>query len=220
MQRDTTRRFGGSDLPETVAQAQAQLAARPGAAALFDRATTAFMRELIGLREGLGDAECDSPLSALDDKALIAELIIQALEDDPLTPKELRLRLQGQLALRRLLAQHGGTLSVAEVAELLGITPDAVRKRARRGRLLALPRGGHSVFPACQFDIEDGRVVPGFDELLATLDTDSAAAKLRFFLTQDRDLGTTPIEALREADPDMRALLVRKARQFGQQLAV
>ncbi|MBK1704739.1 hypothetical protein CKO40_09360 [Halochromatium glycolicum] len=53
----------------------------------------------------------------------------------------LRLRLQGQLALRRLLAQHGGTLSVAEVAELLGITPDAVRKRARCGGLLALPHG-------------------------------------------------------------------------------
>lgn len=212
-------RLGINDLAEVVVQARAQLADQPDAAGVFDRATTAFVRALIGMREGLGHPVGKVPFSALDDKALIAELLIQALDDDPLTPKALRLRLQGQLALRRLLDQHGGALSAAEVGQLLDITADAVRKRVRRGGLLALPRGAHQVFPVFQFDVEAGRVVPGFDALLAVLETDSAPAKLRFFLTPDRDLGTTPIEALRTDEPAVRALLKRKAQQFDQQLA-
>jgi hypothetical protein len=209
----------GSALAEVLEQARAQLADQPDAAGVFDRATTAFVRELIGMREGLGHPGREAQLLALDDKALVAELLIQALGDDPLTPKTLRLRLQGQLALRRLLAQHGGTLSAAEVGQLLDISADAVRKRVRRGGLFALPRGAHQVFPVFQFDVEAGRVVPGFDALLAVLETDSAPAKLRFFLTPDRDLGTTPIEALRADEPAVHALLQRKAQQFDQQLA-
>jgi hypothetical protein len=219
MQRRASSTPHVSDLTDVVVQARAQLADQPDAAGVFDRATTAFVRELIGLRDGLGDPEREAQLLALDDKTLVAELLIQALQDDPLTPKALRLRLRGQLALRRLLDQHGGTLSAAEVAQLLNITADAVRKRARRGGLLALPRGAHQVFPVFQFDVEAARVVPGFDALLALLETDSAPAKLRFFLTPDRDLGTSPIEALRADESAVRALLKRKAQQFDQQLA-
>lgn len=220
MQRDALSHCCESDLAEVVVHARAQLADRPDAAGIFDRATTAFVRELVGLRDGLSDSGQDPRLMALDDKTLVAELLIHALEDDPLTPKALRLRLRGQLALRRLIGQHGGSLTAAEVAQLLDITPDAVRKRSRRGGLLTLPRGGHSVFPLFQFDVEAGRIVPGFSELLALLDTDSAPAKLRFFLTPDQDLGTTPIEALRDGGQGVRELLERKAQQFDQQLAV
>jgi hypothetical protein len=133
--------------------------------------------------------------------------------------KELRLRLRGQLALRSLLEQSGGALTAAEVAELLGITEEAVRKRARRGSLLALPRAGHSVYPDFQFDLDRRCPVPGLDAVLALLDADSVPAKLRFFLTPDEDLGAPPIAVLREGDPDARALVERKARQFGVQLA-
>ena len=74
------------------------------AAALFARATTAFVRELLGLSEALGAAGRDLDLLAQDDKTLLAELMIQALRTDPLASKETRLRLRGQLALRKLLS--------------------------------------------------------------------------------------------------------------------
>jgi hypothetical protein len=105
------------------------------------------------------------------------------------------------------------------VAELLGITPDAVRKRAARGKLLALPQGARTLYPAFQLDTERRRLVPGLDVILPLLDTDSAEAKLRFFLMPDPDLGATPVEALRRADPETQALIERKARQFGVHLA-
>jgi hypothetical protein len=104
-------------------------------------------------------------------------------------------------------------------AEVLGISPNGVRKRARRGALLALPRGKQQVFPAFQFDLDDRRVVPGLAEVLPLLDTESAAAKLRFFLLPEADLGGTPLALLRDGDAQARALVERRARQFGRQLA-
>jgi len=216
--RDTATR-----LEHCVHEAQARLGSQPAAAALFARATTAFVRELLGLSEALGAAGRDLDLLAQDDKTLLAELMIQALRTDPLASKETRLRLRGQLALRKLLEGTGGVYTAAEVATLLGITSDAVRKRTARGKLLVLPQGEHGVYPAFQFDTEANRVVAGLDAVLAQLDTDSAAAKVRFFLTPDRDLGaetgTTPIAALRAADGAACALVARKARQFGVQAA-
>jgi hypothetical protein len=219
MHTDTLTDPRSDSLSERIHQAQISLESRPDAAAVFDRATTAFMRALLSLGDELSAAGRDRRLLAQDDKTLLAELLIQALRADPLVSKELRLRLRGQLALRSLLEQGGGALTAAEVAELLGITEDAVRKRARRGKLLALPRGAHSVYPAFQFDLDRRCPVPGLNAVLALLDTDSAPAKLRFFLTPDEDLGASPIEVLREGDPDARALVERKARQFGVQLA-
>jgi hypothetical protein len=220
MIRDHSALYGETDLPRSAQQAHAGLEGEPEAAAVFDRAVTALMRELLSMGDGLADAGRDRRILALDDKTLLAELLIRSLQNDVLAPRALRLRLQGQLALRRLLAASGGTLTTAEVAELLGITQDAVRKRTARGKLLALPRGEHGVYPAFQFDVDAGRVVPGLDAVLALLDTDSAAAKVRFFVTPDADLGETPIAVLLRADHGDRALVERKAQQFGVQLAV
>lgn len=219
MLTDTSSSPREQGLADAVEHAQALLASEPDAAGLFDRATVAFMRELLALRDGLAAAGRDRQLLSADDKTLLAELLIEALRTDPLASKELRLRLRGQLALHRLLDDNGGTLTTAEVAQLLGITPDAVRKRVRRGGLLAVPRGGHSVFPVFQLDVDKRRVVPGFDDILSQLDTASAPAKLRFFLTPDQDLGKPPIDALRDADSQTQKLLKQKALRFDSQLA-
>jgi hypothetical protein len=208
-----------SRLQYCVQEAQSRFRVKPGAGALFNRATTAFMRELLTMVRPLDVQARDTELLARDDKALLAELMIQALQADPLSSKALRLRLQGQLALRRMLEQAGGAYTASEVADLLGITGDAVRKRARKGRLLAIPRGGHSLYPAFQFDVSVSTVVPGFEAILALLDTDSAAAKLRFFLTADSDLDGTPLAALLSGDEGLRDRVARSARQFGHQTA-
>ena len=208
-----------SQILDSVQRAHASLESQPDAVALFDRALTALMRELLDLREGLSAAGRDRVLLAQDDKTLLAELMIQALEADPLAPKALRLRLRGQAALNRLLEESGGVLGAGEVARLLGITQDAVRKRAKRGTLLALGRGGRQVYPAFQLDPETRGLVPGVAEVLPQLATDSAVAKLRFFLTRAGDLDAAPIDLLRRGDAESRALVERKARQFGVHLA-
>ena len=109
------------------------------------------------------------------------------------------------------------------MAKLLDITQDAVRKRARKGKLLAVPQGEHTLYPVFQFSPTGKGVVQALEEILSLLDTDSAAAKVRFFLTLDTDLGPdqgeTPISALQSGDEKRHALVVRKARQFGHQTA-
>lgn len=216
---DPDAALGDRHLERAVNQALASLEAEPDAAAVFDRATTAFMRELLGLRGALRAVGRDRQLLAQDDETLLAGLLIQALRADPLVPKAMHLRLQGELALRRLPDASGGAFTASEVAKLLGITPDAVRKRAARGKLLALPQGERTLYSAFQFDAEGHRLVPGLAGILPLLDTESAPAKLRFFLTPDADLGGTPIDTLRGGYSARRALLERKARQFGMQLA-
>jgi hypothetical protein len=67
--------LGDRHLERAVHQALASLEAEPEAAAVFDRATTAFMRELLGLRGALRAAGCDRQLLAQDDKTLLAELL-------------------------------------------------------------------------------------------------------------------------------------------------
>ncbi len=206
-----------SQLKSQVQEAHERLHAEPRAEALFARATTAFMRELLDMAPSLARQATAPDAIGHDDKTLLAELMIQALRHDPLSSKETRLRLQGQLAFRRMLEQSGGAYTAAEVAALLNMTEDAVRKRTRKGKLLAVPQGQHSSYPAFQFD--DGKVVPGLEAILALLETDSAPAKVRFFLSEDRDLQGTPLAALRSADPDQHALVRRKAGQFGRHTA-
>ena len=205
-----------SRLERCVHEAHNRFRAKPATEALFTRATTAFMRELLAMAAPQARAP---QLLARDDKALLAELMIQILQADPLSSKEARLRLQGQLAFRRLLGESGGAYTASDVAQLLGLTPDAVRKRARKGKLLAVPQGEHSVYPAFQFSAAGNGVVPGLVEILALLDTESAAAKLRFFLTPDADLDGTPIAALHSGEEQRHVLVARKARQFGHHTA-
>lgn len=206
-----------SQLKSCVQEAHERLRSEPRAEALFARATTAFMRELLDMGPSLARQAAAPDAIGHDDKTLLAELMIQALRDDPLSSKETRLRLQGQLAFRRLLEESGGAYTAAEVAALLNITEDAVRKRTRKAKLLVVPQGQHSIYPAFQFN--GGTLVRGLDATLALLETESAPAKVRFFLSADSDLQCTPLEALRSSDPKQHSMVRRKAGQFGRHVA-
>lgn len=96
-------------------------------------------------------------------QALDQPKILDALrERDPLAPA----RIRGLRARERLLAAEGGTCSVQEVADLLGLTRQAVDKRRKAGKLLAVTMGKQwHVFPAWQF-VPSG-VLPGVEDVLA-----------------------------------------------------
>ena len=132
------------------------------------------------------------------------------LDHDPLAAAKAR----GIEKQRDLLAAEGGAAGVDELASALRISRQAVDKRRRAGKLLALPRGGHRwVFPAWQ--VARGRTVPGLEEVLAALGGRDPWSQLIFFLAPDRLLNNrSPLQALRGGDL---AAVVRAAEGYGEQ---
>lgn len=194
-------------IKKLLRHAPADSAKYPELPQVMTRVTTAILR-LLSQSGNLIDTKA---YENRDDLGFIVAVVENLVEQDPFISKEALLRLKGQEALRRMLLAYGGTYSAAEVAELLQISPDGVRKRLRRNRLLSLTKGRHRVYPAFQF--YGGDVTPHFEEILTLLQTNSDAAKIQFFLGYDADLGDTPIEALRKSKH--LELVERKAKQYG-----
>jgi hypothetical protein len=93
----------------------------------------------------------------------------------------------------------GGTLSSEEAARALHLTRQAVEKRRRAGRLLALSLGrrGHR-YPAFQFG-EGG--LPGLERVLGALKDHDPWTQLAFFVTRQSDLDDqTAVVRLRAGD--------------------
>jgi hypothetical protein len=132
------------------------------------------------------------------------------LDSDPLA----RARARGVEKLRALLAAEGGAVGVDELAGALHISRQAVDKRRRAGKLLALPRGGNRwIFPAWQ--VARGRAVHGLEDVLEALRGRDPWSQLVFFLTPNRLLGNrSPLQALRGGEL---AAVVRAVEGSGEQ---
>jgi len=129
--------------------------------------------------------------------------------------REMLLR-RGRSAFKELIRLHGGTLTAEKVANMLGIERTEVLQLMSDSQLLGYEQEGQMVFPAFQF--AGDHLVPEFTAILSRLDTTSAIAQIRFFLTPDIDLGCSPIESLKQGKNIV--LVKLRALQFGHQLAV
>jgi hypothetical protein len=129
---------------------------------------------------------------------------------DPLA----RAKLEGIEAKRCVIELGGGTLTVKEVADLLGITRQAVGKRRSLNRLIGLPQGGRGyAYPAFQF--ERGETLTGLKEVLEALSEHDPFTQLIFFVDRhDRLNSRTPVEAMRAGQLDA---VVRVASIYGEQ---
>jgi biotin operon repressor len=172
------------------------------------------------------DLDADLPSTLIDeataaptDKLVMVEAITSApwvseLEDeDPIAAAKLR-----SFKLRQEMTQKaGGVLSSGKVAEMLGISRQAVDKRRVANQLLAVTQGrrGYS-YPSFQF--EDGTTLDGVEEVLSNLSAVDPWMQLNFFTTPHERLGNqTPIEALRSG----RVVdVVRAASGYGEQGAM
>src|SRR5215470_11184081 len=113
---------------------------------------------------------------------------------------------------RRLLEAEGGALPVADVARCLGISKQAVDKRRRARKLLALETARGFLYPAWQF-VEDG-VLPGLEQALAALEG-TPWEQASWFLSGDSHLADRrPLDALRRGDAQQ---VLRAARAYGEQ---
>jgi hypothetical protein len=112
-----------------------------------------------------------------------------------------------------IITRAGGALNVQQVAELLGITRQAVDKRRRERKLLAVPRGSDFRYPAAQFT--DGEVVAGLRDVLAAIGLQGPWGTLDFLTAGDDELeGETPLGWLKRY-PDQLEPVLRLARGQG-----
>ncbi len=151
------------------------------------------------------------------------EVLVSALNAATELPEDqsdtawLQARLRGARQKEELLSAEGGTASSAEVGELLGITRQAVGKRRKKNKLLALETAGHGYrYPLWQ--IEGQRVLPGLKEVLAELKDDDSWMTLQFFLRENPRLaGSRPLDFLQGgSEADLRKV-VEAAREYGEQ---
>lgn len=124
---------------------------------------------------------------------------------------------RGVEAKRKLLESDGGTASSAEVADLLGLTRQAVDKWRRDNRLLAVQTGGRSYrHPVWQFDAGD--ILFGLEEVLDVLSEHDPWMSLQFFLRENPRLDDErPLDLLRDEDEDKFDRVLAAARTYGRQ---
>jgi hypothetical protein len=103
---------------------------------------------------------------------------------------------------QEMLEASGGALTSEQVAEVLGISRQAVDKRRASNQLLALTQGrrGYS-YPNFQFD--DGKTVDGLEEVLGELSALDPWMQLAFFTSANERLGgSAPLEKLQKGHKD------------------
>lgn len=128
---------------------------------------------------------------------------------DPLAPA----RLRGLRARDELLVAEGGTLGALEVAEVLGITRQAVNKRRESGKLVGVELGRRGFrYPAWQ--LSNGATLPGLERTLEVLSDVAPIGAVRFFLSGSHRLGgKRPLDLLRK---NVIEPVVDAARVFGE----
>ncbi len=171
------------------------------------------MRYFDGAIRGLRKQDRVVILRATDDFWTVMETLSLA----PVAESaELKVRLRGALARRRLLQMEGGVLSPSSAAALLGVSRQAVGQRRAAGRLLGVegPRG--YLYPAWQFT--DRGMLPGLEDTLRALRGEDAWSVLTFFLESDAASGNErPLDLLRAGRLDA---VARAAELYGEQAAV
>jgi hypothetical protein len=169
------------------------------------------------LTEQATDEDLAAALEAPSDFGSVARLLSDAAAVgvsldtvDPLAEAVAR----GAEIKQDLLAAAGGGWSSARVARHLGITRQAVDKRRRNRKLLAVQAGhGGYVYPVCQFDA-DG-VIAGLDRFLGAFGTGSGWTWLDVLLAPAEEIGgISPLEALRGGNADAAA---QAAAMYGEQ---
>jgi hypothetical protein len=183
---------------------------RPDRAAFLARALNglADVVPALGVRTLDEAVRASSDYEALSDAVNSPDVATAWQASDPLAAA----RQREVVMKRQLLESEGGALTVAEVAKRLGISKQAIDKRRRAGKLLALETSRGFLYPAWQFG--DDRVLPGMERVLGALDA-PPWTQASWFLTCDSRLGDLrPIDVLRHCEAER---VERAAAAYGEQ---
>lgn len=186
----------------------------PSKKPLYGVVLTRVLRELARSRETLGtDGLRDAAGAPSDFEALLRVLqgiAPPASAGDPLIVA----RIRGAGMQHRLLSEEGPPLAAQSVADLLGITRQAVNKRRKAGQLIGILAGRKRfLYPSWQFT--EASVLAGLEDVLRQLKNSDPWAQARFFLSGNARLGgARPLDELRKGKLEV----VRRAAQaFGEQ---
>ncbi len=118
-------------------------------------------------------------------------------KNDPLAKAKLR----GLEIKQQLMAAEGGCQGSQKIAELLGVTPQAINQRRQRGKLIGLPRGkGKYIYPMWQFT-DTGKTIVGLEEVLEQLSKIDPWTQVAFFLNPSLRLNNqSPLVLLRQGN--------------------
>lgn len=124
---------------------------------------------------------------------MLSELLQDLKQAEPLAPAFIR----GIEAKQRFIEENGGALTSDQVAQIIGISRQAVEKRRNAGKLIALSTGRHGfLYPLWRFD-ESG-TLEGLQDVLAVLEPHDEWVRTIFFVGKNPHLGgRTPVEMLR-----------------------
>lgn len=204
-------------LPESTVAAAVR-AMRAGGDALrsvvLARSLNALAEAMARDARGLEDvASAPSDLAVLLRMLERPEALEALLAEDPLAAA----RLRGIEARSKLLEQEGGAVPAGELGLMLGgITPQAVNKRRKAGRLLGLPVG-ESRYRYPVWQVEGGSVLPGFEEVLKVFGVEDPWMRAAFFLGGNARLGgERPLDELRRGNVEA---VKRAASAHGEQIA-
>ena len=119
---------------------------------------------------------------------------------DPLAKAKLR----GLQLKQKLIEAEGGCGNSEEIAEMLGVSRQAINQRRQRGKLIGLSRGkGKNIYPLWQFT-DTGKTLSGLEAVLEQLSEVDPWTQVAFFLNPNLRLeNKTPLEMLRigEVEP-------------------
>ena len=129
---------------------------------------------------------------ALSSQDLLKELLDDLKQAEPLAPAFIR----GLEAKRRLIEENGGAFTAEQVAQMIGISRQAVEKRRQAGKLVAVSTGRHGYrYPGWQFS--DSGTLAGLKDVLALLEGHDEWTKTIFFVSKNPRLGDrTPVKML------------------------
>lgn len=137
--------------------------------------------------------------------------------------RKVRRRRENLEKFYRELHELGGTLKVNDVADILGITRQAVNVRVKKNKLLAFKQNGDFIFPKFQFT--DNGLIPGFEEVMMAFKEDTHPMLRLGVLKSPLDMNKnglqkTPIQIMRDgAQKNELSLAIRAAKQFGNHVA-
>jgi hypothetical protein len=174
--------------------------------ATLGQAQRAFLTrsvEALTRMAGMGEEAAMRALEAPTDVGTLAYAVSAAASAPAVAQldPEAALLAAGAKLKSDLLKRAGGALGVGQAASLLRISRQAVDKRRRAGKLIAVPAGEDYVYPACQFT-EQG-IVAGLDRVLGTMPIQDPWMRLEWLLTEDDALeGSSPLAALKSGTVD------------------
>lgn len=168
------------------------------------------------LAERLSEDDAAAAVSAATDlEALTVALERAPLLSEPPDAETAAAYARGRAAREQLLQAEGGAATSEELGQLLGITRQAVDKRRKAGRLLALRARGDWLYPRWQ--VAQGQLLTGLErvlEALAALEADPWAMLIFFLNTDTETEGQTPLAALRAGQLEA---ALRAAGMYGEQ---